>query len=257
MRRLLLAGLLLAGVAQAEPIALYGTIGGKPVFLDLSHNGDTVSGWYFYLKAGKQQRLDGKLSPKGFFDIQEYTASDNSRSGSFRGRVRDGQWSGVWKNAAGKRAQPVAFAPIKGNLKDADGRYRCTARRKDTSIGFSLSHSLDLTLAKGRVKTLTLSRRVRSDGDPAQSCTLTVRDLKQVSAPVGIEMRARGDTPDGKQHCTLRIIGAGDYLLIRPGQASQAGDDCRAAGSSHFCTPDGFWSDLVVNRKTQSCKSVE
>lgn len=253
MRRLLLAGLLLAGVANAEPIELYGTIGGKPVFLDMNHNGDTVSGWYYYLKQGKQQRLEGKLSPKGFFDIQEYTPSDNSRSGSFRGRVRDGQWSGSWKNAAGKGARPVAFAPIKGSLKEADGRYRCIARRKDTSIGFSLIHKLDLSLAKGRVKGLALSRRTHSDGDQAQSCTLTARDLKQVSAPVGIEMRARAEA----SHCTLRIVSAGDYLLIRPGQANQSGDDCRAAGKTHFCTPNAFWSDLVVNRKTQACKSVE
>lgn len=253
MRALLLAGLLFTGMANAEPIELYGTIGGKPVFLDLNHNGDTVSGWYFYLKQGKQLRLEGKLSPKGVFDLQEYTPSDNSRSGGFHGRVKDDQWSGTWKNAAGKGTRPVAFAPIKGSLKDADGRYRCTAKRKDTSIGFSLSHSVDLTLAKGRVKGLTLARRIRSDGDQPQSCTLTARDLKQVSAPVGIEMRARTEA----SHCTLRIVSAGDYLLIRPGQANQSGDDCRAAGKTRFCSSNAFWSDLVVNRKTQVCKSVE
>lgn len=249
------AGLvLLMSPAMAEPLALTGTIGGKPIFAELNRNGDTVSGWYYYLKAGKQLRLDGQLSAKGVFNIDEHTPATNARSGGFSGSVSNGHWSGVWKN--GRTKLPVALDPVKGPLAGADGHYRCVAKRNDESFGIKLRHSLDLTLSGGKVKGLKLERSTTGDGDE-QSCSLRLSDLSPMAAPVGAALRARSDSRNAPQHCTLRILQAGDFLIIRPGQPSQAGDDCRGAGDAHFCSPRAFWSDLVVNKKTQSCKSVE
>ncbi len=254
MAALWFAGLWFAGGAGAQPILLSGTIGKAPVFLDLDRTGDTVSGWYFYLKAGKQIRLDGKLNPNGLFDIQEYTASTNSRTGSFKGRIKDSHWSGTWTDAAGKRSTGIVFDEVRGTLKNADGRLRCAVRARDTDFGTRTKESLDLTLKAGRVKALNLSLVEKTQGGEAQSCRLDLSDLKQVPTPVGILLHARGDRPSSEHHCSVRLFAAGDYLVTRIGDSSQENDDCRAA---QFCTPRTFWLGLVVNRQTQVCKQVK
>ncbi len=238
------------GGARAEPITLSGSIGAKPVFFEMSRNGDTVSGWYFYLKAGKQIRLDGKLDHRGFFDIQEYSASTNTRTGALAGRIKEGHWAGRWTPTTGQGPRALSLDPLKDSLKAADGHFHCTARRQDVGFGTAMSHSLDLTLAKGRVTGLTLSRSVRSGDEAPQRCALAARDLKQISDRAGIAMRARREGG----HCTLTILGAGDYLVLHPGQP---GDDCRGTEGARFCTKDAFWTPLVLNRKTGRCVSVE
>jgi len=68
---------------------------------------------------------------------------------------------------------------------------------------------------------------------------------------------ARADQRSGEHHCSIRIFKAGDYLVLRTGDPSQKGDDCRGAGSEMFCSPRAFWLDLVVNRQTQLCRQVK
>jgi hypothetical protein len=253
---LLAAAFLFAAAATAQPILLSGTIGKAPVFLDLDRTGDTVSGWYFYLKVGKQIRLDGKLDPNGLFDIQEYTASTNSRTGSFKGRIKNGHWTGTWTDAAKKKSFEVTFDEVRGTLKDADGRLACAVRSRD-AFGTRTTQSLDLTLNGGKVKALTLALSEKMDGGEAQNCRLDLRDLKQVPAPVGIALRARDDRAGGEHHCTVHLFPAGDYLVARLGDASQTNDDCRGAGDTMFCSPRAFWLGLAVNRQTQVCKQVK
>lgn len=257
MRRLLAAAILLCGSAAAQPIQLYGTIGDLPVFLDLSRNGDTVSGWYFYLKVAKQIRLDGRLDHNGFFQLEEYTASSNTRTGSFTGRIKDGHWSGSWHNAKGGSPHDISFDVLRGKLGNADGRFKCSTKRSDTQFGYTYTHSLNLALAGGQVKGLSMARKEHSEDGEEQSCQITMGDLKQVPSPVGVLLRAKADRAKAERHCTIRLYRAGDYLVIRTGNPGQAGDDCRGAGDEMFCSPRSFWADLVVNRKTQICRSVE
>lgn len=254
---LLAAAILLCGAAAAQPIQLYGTVGTLPVFLDLSRNGDTVSGWYFYLKVAKQIRLEGRLDHNGFFQLEEYSASSNTRTGSFKGRAKDGHWSGTWRNAKGGSQHDVSFDVLRSTLRDVDGRFRCSTKRSDPQFGYTYTHSLNLTLADGRVKGLSMGRKVRSEDGDEQSCQIGMGDLKQMPSPVGILLRAKADRAKSQQHCTIRLYRAGDYLVVRTGNPSQAGDDCRGAGDEMFCSPRSFWADLVVNRKTQVCRSVE
>ncbi|GAA0558755.1 hypothetical protein [Rhizomicrobium electricum] len=253
---LLAAAVLFAAAATAQPILLSGTIGKAPVFLDLDRTGDTVSGWYFYLKVGKQIRLDGKLDPNGLFDIQEYTASTNSRTGSFKGHIKNGRWTGTWTDAAKKKSYAVTFAEVRGTLKDADGRLVCAVRTHD-EYGNRSHQSLDLTLKGGRVKGLTMALTEKPDGGDQQGCHLDLADLKQVPTGAGILLKARKDRPSGEHHCTVRLFAAGDYLVARVGDTSQANDDCRGAGATMFCSPRAFWLGLAVNRKTQVCKQVK
>jgi hypothetical protein len=250
------AVLLFAGLAQAQPILLSGTIGKAPVFLELDRTGDTVSGWYFYLKVGKQIRLDGKLDPNGLFQIEEFTASSNSRTGSFKGRTRNGHWTGTWTDAARKKSFAVAFDEVRGTLKNADGRIRCAVRARD-DYGTRTKQSIDLTLKGGRVKALTLDLSQKMDGGDEQSCRLALNDLRQAPAKVGILLKARGERSGGEHHCTVRLFAAGDYLVTRIGDSSQENDDCRGAGDAQFCSPRAFWLGLVVNRQTQVCKQVK
>lgn len=254
MKRLaaLLLGLLaIASAAPAQPIQLYGTVGKAPVFLDISRVGDTVSGWYVYLKSGQQMRLEGKLDPKGFFQIEAFAPDTNARAGSLNGRRKDGHWTGSWKSATGR--SPLVLDELRSKLADISGRYRCTGVRKDSEFGITVTEMLDLKIAKGRVKSLALSRSQKSDGEE-QTCRIAPGNMKQLSTPVGILLRARAD--QGSQHCTIRLYRAGDFLMVKPGDFTQSGDDCRGAGTTRFCSTNGFWSDLVLNRKSQTCRPV-
>jgi hypothetical protein len=253
--RILILAAALCTSAAAQPIQLSGTVGNLPVFVDLSRNGDTVSGWYYYLKVGKQLRLAGKLDPNGFFQIEEYTANTNTRTGSFTGRIREGRWTGNWHNAKGRAPHDIALTEVRGT--PPNGRFKCSTKRRDREFGDTYTHSIDLVLSKGRVKRLSLSRDVRSDQGEEQSCRIGLGDLKQLRSRAGILLRAKGDDTDGEQHCTIRILPAGNYLVVKTGDASQAGDDCRGASDTMFCGPRGFWADLIVNRKTQSCRQVQ
>jgi len=247
----------LGASAAAEPIQLSGTIGALPVFLDLSHTGDTISGWYFYMKVGKELRLGGKLDHNGFFQLEEYTAGSNTRTGSFSGRVQNGHWSGTWRNAAGRKPLAVELGEVRGRLAELNGRFKCSYRHRDAQFGYTYTHRIDLALAKGRVARLSLFRSEKGDGGEDQNCQIDLGDLKQARAETGILLRARGDRADGEQHCTIRILPAGDYLVIKTGDPGQNGDDCRAAGDAMFCSPRSFWADLIVNRNTQTCRSVQ
>ena len=257
MRGLLAAAILLCGSAAAQPIQLYGKIGSAPVFLDLSRNGDTVSGWYFYLKVAKQIRLEGRLDHNGFFQLEEYTASSNTRTGSLKGRAKDGHWSGTWRDAKGGSTHDISFDVLRSTLRDVDGRFKCSTKRSDPQFGYTYTHSLNLTLADGRVKELSMARKEHSEGGDEQGCRIAMGDLKQQPSLVGVLLRAKADRAKSERHCTVRIYRGGDYLVIRTGNPGQAGDDCRGAGGEMFCSPRSFWADLVINRNTQMCKSVE
>lgn len=249
------ANILIAGSAAAQPILLSGSIGKAPVFLDLDRKGDTVSGWYFYLKVGKQLRLEGKLNPGGFFDVAEYTASTNSRTGSFNGRIVNGRWSGTWTNAKGTRSYPILFREVRGKLKDVRGRYRCSVKTTD-DFGTRTTHRLDLKLENGRAAGLDLRLDQSLDGDH-QRCRIGTADLRQVPAPAGILFKTRADRRGSEHHCTLRLYAAGDYLVLRTGNPRQAGDDCRGAGETMFCSQRAFWLDMIVDRNSQRCRTVK
>lgn len=248
---------MLCAPAAAQPIHLTGTVAGKPVFMDLMRNGDTVTGWYFYLRVGKEIRLQGKLDHNGFFQIEEYVAATNTRSGTFTGRAQNGHWKGEWKNAAGRAPHDIALDETRDRLGSIEGRFHCTSRRHDARFGYTYTQKVDISLAKGRVKQLSLFRGERSaDGDD-QSCSLDLTDLHQVPASTGILLRAKGDSPKDPQHCTVRLYNTGDYLVIRTGDASQEGDDCRGVADATFCSPRSLWADVIVNMDKQTCKPVE
>ncbi|HEY4141639.1 MAG TPA: hypothetical protein VGM57_09515, partial [Pseudolabrys sp.] len=75
-----------------------------------------------------------------------------------------------------------------------------------------------------------------------------------------ILLQAHGDEPSGGEdagNCTLRVVGTADYLYVQVGDFTEPKNDCRGIGSTMFCSPRGGWGDLVVDRKTQSCRAVQ
>lgn len=251
---LAIAGLVLQP-ATAQPIHLYGTVGDHEVFIDLNQTGDTLSGWYLYLAAGREIRLDGKLDRHGFFQLDEYTASSNSHTGSFTGRAKDGRWRGNWQ---GTRAETLTLDlnEARGTLKSVTAKIHCTARRTASAYDLRSSQTLDMTLAKGRVTRFAM-RRHQYDDTRQQSCKIADGAMQQRPSPVGILLKAKADRTSADRHCSIRLFQAGDYLVLRTGDPRQSGDDCRGAGRVRFCTDNGLWADLVVNRKTSQCQAVE
>ncbi len=261
MRRaiiLLVAAGVLCAPAVAHPLYLSGTVGAAPAFFMLEQDKDDVTGWYLYLRVGKEIRLSGTRKADGSFVLEE-TAPDNRKTGTFNGKVGQGRWQGTWRKAADAPALAFSLKEENDTLGTLNGRFRCTTRKVDKQFGYTYSYSLDLAASKGEVRKLTIASEATSRYDQHR-CAIALRDLAQVSSDVGILLRAEGDTDAQQanaQRCSIRIVGAGGYLYVRIGDTTESGNDCKGAGDSMFCSPRGSWTDLIVDRATQACKAVE
>jgi len=95
-----------------------GTIGaGLRVRMDLSNDNGTVHGQYFYERIGTPISLDGKIFPKGDFELSELN-DDGKPTGRFIGTAspRSGgaktqlALSGTWSSADGKKSLPFSLS---------------------------------------------------------------------------------------------------------------------------------------------------
>ena len=243
--------------ANAHPLYLFGEVGHSPVMATLERDGGNLSGWYLYLRHGKEIRLQGRIDATGNFLLDEFDAKSDRKTGSFKGAASGTHWAGEWRSGAA----PLAFAldEDRDATSAISGRFRCTAKKNDRQFGYVYTHTVDLFLAKGHVKALSLFRGETSANADDQSCQIGLDDLKQVPSGAGILLRSKGDDPEAENtpHCTVRILAAGDYLVVRMGDTSETGNECRGAADAMYCSPRSFWADMIVNRKTQVCKPVE
>ena len=250
----------LAVPASAHPPYLAGTVGTAPVFVDLDRDGGKVSGWYYYLRVGKDIRLEGTIDAKGHFRIDESDYNTGKKSGSFDGAVTGTHWTGTWRNAAGGGALPFALEQTRDALVAVSGRFKCSGGWYEKGYGATYTSSVDLTLAKGAVKAFYVARDMSSKQNrDEQSCSISLADFSREKTDEGILLRAKGDAhPDdaNDQHCTVRIIGAGDYFVVLVGDTSDSNNDCRGSADTVFCSARGMWSDVIVDRKTQKCLPV-
>ena len=243
--------------AGAHPLYLSGTVGPSPALAMVERDGGHLSGWYLYLRHDKEIRLDGRIDAKGNFQLDEF-ASDR-KTGSFKGAANGPHWTGEWRNAAG--AAPLAFVLDENRdaLSAVNGRFRCATKKNDKQFGYIYTHSVELTLTKGAVKSFKAFRGETSVQGDDQSCSIELGDLKRVPSDAGILLRSKGDDPGAENtpHCSVRILAAGDYLYVQMGDSSENGNECRGAADAMYCSPRSFWADMIVERKTQVCKSVE
>ncbi len=247
-----------ATLACAEPLYLTGTVGKAQVFATIERDSAGISGWYLYLRHGKQLRLTGKTGAGGTFTLSEYSPGGSVIAATFRGTVKGAQWTGMWQAAIG--GPPVAFALSENHdvLAALSGNFRCKARQVDGELGWTWEQTLDLALARGRVSKFSTVHTARTMEGDEQNCGLGLSDLERKSSRTGILFRAAGDeagTEGG--HCSVRILTAGDYLYVKIGDTTEDGNDCRGLSDTMFCSPRGNWNDLVLNRKTGQCTMVQ
>ena len=100
----------------------------------------------------------------------------------------------------------------------------------------------------------SLSNEATGENDE-QSCSVALSDLKQVAAQSGIALRAKdeGEEKDANaeaEHCALQILGDDDHLVVEV-------DGCKSAGGAMLCSARGSWTELVLDRKTQTCKAMQ
>jgi hypothetical protein len=254
---LVLAGLALLtpGTAQAYDTYLFGEVAKAPVFVMLDRIGGRATGWYLYLKQGKEIRIEGTADAGGHVALDEFDANTGAKTGHFDGRIAGVQWRGSWTGAKGKAA-PFALTEMRGGLQSASVHCQTKTRLGD----YDYRHRLVLTIAQGAVTKFETSRGETYAGskEEEQSCQIGLSDLEPAKDGPGILLRAKGDKADDEgPHCTVRITGNGDWLYVEMGDASGKNNDCREAADAMFCSPRSFWTDMIVNRKTGVCRSVQ
>ena len=239
---------------DAATLYLSGTVGTAPVFVTVERNGDTIEGWYLYLKQGRQIRLDGKVDAKGSLAITEKDASTNATTGTFEGTIAGERWNGTWLKPGGASALPFALLENRDTLLDASGHFHCATKVNASKSDYASRYSLDLALKHGNVTAFALDRTATSTDGDEQACHLGKDDLERAASASGLLLESGDERP----RCTVRLLRAGDdYLYVAVGDANEDGNDCRMLEDSAFCSPRAFWTDLVVNARTSVCKPVE
>lgn len=243
--------------ASAHPLYLTGTIGAAPVLLMIERNDEAVSGWYLYLRQGKQIRLEGKVAADGAFTLDEFSGPASQKTGQFDGRIARGQWTGVWRKPALPATLPLRLTESADTLAGLTGRFTCATKKVDRAFGYTYRHSMKLQVTRGAVKAFDIKRGETGTHGEDQACIVALSDMKQEKSDAGILLRSSGSAADSGPRCTIRIVGAGDFLYVQMGDWTESGNDCRGDDGAMYCSPRSFWADMIVNRKTRACVSVE
>jgi hypothetical protein len=253
---LVIALLVLAPGANADEILLFGQVGNGPIAMALERDGTKLDGWYFYTREAKEIEVSGKLSGAAF-ELSE--TIEGRVAATFKGSIARTAWSGSWQKIGAGNALGFSLTENRDPLSDLNAQINCTAKSFDRQFSMTTTHELTLRVAKGKVATLSMTHSERSfDGDE-QTCSIGSDDLASRPSAVGILLRSKEDTKEGPdaQHCSLRIAGTDRYLYVRVGDTREANNDCRAAGDTQYCSARGSWADMIVDRKSGQCKSVE
>jgi hypothetical protein len=230
-------------LASGGDIYLYGTIGTAPVFADITNDKGNLDGFYYYMRYAKGISIDGKLDATG-----DFTLTDHGET--LQGTVHGTQWTGTWKAAGGKKALPVVLTESHDTLAGLSGNYKCDTKEPEPAYHYTFDRSLWLNANKGRITRFGMSQYAKGNGDD-QGCSIALLDLKQVPSDNGILLRAKEDRPSDSAHCAVRLIGAGDYIIV-------SASDCQSAGDTMFCTArGGGFSSIFLNRKTGTCKAEQ
>jgi hypothetical protein len=242
----------------ARPLYLSGTIGEIPALAMLERDKDHLSGWLVYVPNGNELRLGGRIDAAGAFRLDDFAPSGN-RAARLDGNIAPQGWQGTWTKPSGS-ARLFRWRENRDALAGLTGQFRCTTKRMDEQFGYTYRNTLNLQISKGVVNAIAIEQAATSRGNDDHACAIDLKDLKQVLSDVGILLQAKDNgTGEGAdaQRCTLRLVGTGDYLYLQIGDGTEPGNDCKGAGTTMFCAPRAFWSNMIVNRKTGTCRTVE
>jgi hypothetical protein len=237
---------LCSSLASAGDIYLYGTIGGAPVFADITNDKGNLDGFYYYMRYAKAISIGGKRDAGGAFTL----TTPGANAETLQGTVHGTQWTGTWKSADGKKTLPIALIESHDTLASLNGNYKCDTKEPEPAYGYTFDRSLWLNASKGHLMSFGMSQYARGNGDD-QGCSIALSDLKQVPSDNGILLHAKEDHPSDNAHCAVRMIAAGDYIIV-------SANDCESAGDTMFCTArGGGFSSMFLNRKTGACKAEQ
>jgi hypothetical protein len=240
----------------AETTYLFGKIGDLPVSAALERGDGKLSGWYFYHSNAGQIHLEGSIDRQGAFQMEE--TSDGKKTGIFKGSVKEGRWTGTWQKLAGGKPLSLSLIENHNLLKNLNGEFRGTAQERVPKYRYTYKWDIKLSVIEGVVKTLESTQGSYGDNKDEQTCSIDMKDLEQVPSEVGILLQTKADdSNEDDQRCTVRILGDGDTIWVRFGDASEEGNDCRSLGSNMYCSPRAFWNDLLIDRRTQKCKAIK
>src|SRR6516162_7262593 len=152
-------------VASAQPTLLSGTIGKAPVMLSLTNDNGKLSGWYVYLRVGKEIRLEGALNADGAFTLEEFTLDDpkqQKKTGVFAGTVAQGRWTGIWHKPEGGSEVNVDLSENHSTLADSNIDLQCVATKTDKRFGYTYKYRLTLGMANGAMRKFSLAQQSTS-----------------------------------------------------------------------------------------------
>lgn len=252
-----LVSIIAPATASASRLYLFGGIGDAPIMAAVEQDGAKISGWYYYLRTGGDLQLEGQIAANG--DLSLVETVDGKATGAFEGKAAGSVWSGEWRKAGG--GAPVAFAltQTSDTLSLVSGQFACASSKQDKTYGWTYHYALKLALASGKVKALDASASATSKQGDDQGCYYSLDLFRQAPAKVGALLMAKDDqTPDDPeaQHCTIRIVGDGDYLYVEFGDVTEKNNDCRFTSERAFCSPRSWMSDFIVDRKKRTCRPV-
>lgn len=121
-----------------------GKIGNYDVYVTLKNNGNSFSGSYFYERKGIEIKLvDGKLENNQFTCFE--TDYLNHKTAKITGTLKNGIFSGTWKNLTTQKELPVKLqiSPIKYKPlpKVITGNYSVTESESDNDCKLSIKIS--------------------------------------------------------------------------------------------------------------------
>jgi hypothetical protein len=239
----------------ADTIYLFGKIGDFPIGAFLERDEENLTGWYFYHSRARQIRLEGNIDRHGTFRMEE--TAGGQKTGIFEGSVKQGRWTGTWRKTIGAAALLFALEENRNQMKNSTGIYDCAAQERDAQHHYTYRWKLKLAMTDGVAKELEATQGSYGDDKNEETCSIDMKDLKQIESAVGILLQAKNDDSEEEaKKCTVRISGDADHLWIRFGDSSEEGNDCRRVGSTMFCSPRAFWNDILLDRRTQKCKAL-
>ncbi len=245
-------------LASAQPALLSGTVGKAPVLLTLTNDNGRLYGWYIYLRVGKGIRLEGTLNAAGRFTLDEFPLDDpGKKTGVFAGTVAQGRWTGMWRKPEGGSDLAVDLNENHATLADSNINLQCAATRTDKRFGNISKYALTLGVTNGAIRKLSLAQNTTSKSGGDQGCMIGLDDLKPVKSDVGLLLQTDDLAEDKTPRCTIRFIDVGDYLYVQIGDATAGHNDCRGGEEVAYCSPRQFWADMIVDRKSSTCRPVE
>jgi len=244
-------------VATAHPLYLTGEIGTFPVLLMLQQDGSKLSGWYLYFRNGKEIPFEGRLDDDGSFAFDEYTLDRQQKTGSFHGKVAQGQWRGTWQKPGGAQPLPLTLRENTDTLTELSAQVDCAAKVPDKKYGYIFATAFRFSAAKGEVKRFSIASTSVFRDDRTE-CRLSRKDLVQVKSDAGLLLKARDSVEGALHQCTVRILATASHFYVSVGDFTEIGNDCKAANDDHwFCGGRGTWTNLIVDRRQGTCKRIE